>query len=188
MNFSAPQTANSLDDQIQVKQDHDNNKDMTALSTLTEEQKKMKRVLANRNSARASYTRRRKMIDDLHCNVDSLKKENMDLVQEGKTLRDEVRELKQQVLLLTMLQPRPASESCAQPHSWSGAAGLHHRHSTCSPFPSSQALQPSLLDSIKLRLLQRRQLVPSAAGDGARVNPHLSSAHDLFLANYHIPK
>jgi hypothetical protein len=42
-----------------------------------------------------------------------------------------------------------------------------------------------LLDSIKLRLLQRRQLVPSAAGDGARINPHLASAHDLFLANYH---
>ena len=185
MNFPAPQTANSLDDQNQVRQDHDSNKDMSALFTLTEEQKKMKRILANRNSARASYTRRRKMIDDLHCNADSLKKENMDLFQESKTLRDEVRELKQQVLLLTMLQPRPASESSAQPHSWSGASSFHHRHSKYSPFPSSQALQPSLLDSIKLLVLQRRQLVPSAAGDGARVNPHLASAHDVFLANYH---
>ena len=185
MNFPAPQTANSLDDQNQVRQDHDSNKDMSALFTLTEEQKKMKRILANRNSARASYTRRKKMIDDLYRNADSLKKENMDLFQESKTLRDEVRELKQQVLLLTMLQPRPASESCVQPHSWSCASSFHHRHSTYSPFSSSQTLQPSLLDSIKLLILRRRQLVPSAAGDGARVNPHLASAHDLFLANYH---
>jgi hypothetical protein len=195
MKFSAPQTANSLDDQDQdqVQQDHVN-QNMSALTTLTEEQKKMKRILANRNSARTSYIRRLKMIDDLHCNADSLKKENMDLVQESKTLRDEVRELKQQVLLLTMLQSRPASESKAQHHSWSGASTVHHRHdSTSAPFPSSSQplVQPTLLDSIKLRLLQRqrrRQLVPSAGDDGARVNPYLATAHDLFLANYQISK
>jgi hypothetical protein len=189
MKFSAPQTANSLDDQDQVQQDN-NIQSMSALSTLTEEQKKMKRILANRNSARTSYIRRLKMIDDLHCNADSLKKENMDLVQESETLRDEVRELKQQVLLLTMLQSRPASESKAQHHSWSGASTFHHHRSTSSPFPSSSQplVQPTLLDSIELRLLQNRQLVPSAGDDGARVNPYLATAHDLFLANYQISK
>jgi hypothetical protein len=66
------------------------------------EEKKMKRVLANRRSARESYQRRKKMFSDLESAVTTLTKENAELVEENKKLRCQVLNLHQQ-LGLTLL-------------------------------------------------------------------------------------
>ena len=58
--------------------------------------KKMKRVLANRRSARESYQRRKRMFSELETAVTSLTKDNTDLVEENKKLKLEIVNLHQQ--------------------------------------------------------------------------------------------
>lgn len=70
------------------------------------DEKKMKRVLANRRSARESYQRRKKMFADLESTVTSLTKDNADLVDENKRLRRQVMSLHQQ-LGLSFLPSNP---------------------------------------------------------------------------------
>lgn len=63
------------------------------------DEKKMKRILANRRSARASYQRRKRMFSSLETTITSLRKENTDLVDENKKLRQQVMLLQQQLSL-----------------------------------------------------------------------------------------
>lgn len=64
--------------------------------------KKMKRILANRRSARASYQRRRRMFSSLETTITSLRKENTDLVDDNKKLSQQVMLLQQQLSISLM--------------------------------------------------------------------------------------
>jgi hypothetical protein len=66
------------------------------------DEKKMKRVLANRRSARESYQRRKKMFSELEGAVTTLTKENAGLADENKKLRRQVMSLHQQLDLQLM--------------------------------------------------------------------------------------
>jgi hypothetical protein len=72
------------------------------------DEKKMKRVLANRRSARESYQRRKKMFSELEGAVTSLTKENAGLADENKKLRRQVMGLHQQ---LGLQQSMPGNSS-----------------------------------------------------------------------------
>lgn len=67
--------------------------------------KKMKRVLANRRSARESYQRRKKMFSELESAVTTLTKENAELAEENKKLRRQVMTLHQQLGLSNTAMP-----------------------------------------------------------------------------------
>lgn len=55
--------------------------------------KKMKRILANRRSARESYQRRKKLFTNLETTITDMRKENMKLVDENLQLRQQVTDL-----------------------------------------------------------------------------------------------
>ena len=114
----------------------DENKDMT------ESHKKMKRILANRGSARASYQRRKKMIAELQANVTNQSIRNAAMEAENKLLRDEVHELRLQVreLLLRQMSHRHPSVGRLET-SLVGALGMGLTGS-CSPVPHNLLAQP----------------------------------------------
>lgn len=87
------------------------------------DEKKMKRVLANRRSARESYQRRKKMFADLESTVTSLTKDNADLVDENKRLRRQVMSLHQQ-LGLSFLPSNPIGGSSSSTVGSMGANSL----------------------------------------------------------------
>jgi bZIP transcription factor len=59
--------------------------------------KKMKRILANRKSARESYQRRKRMFSELETTVTTLTKSNTELMRENQSLRQEIMALRQQL-------------------------------------------------------------------------------------------
>jgi hypothetical protein len=74
------------------------------------EKKKMKRILANRCAARASYIRRKYMVSQLSIDVTTLSARNDEVEAENELLRNEVRNLKQQVRVLQLIgyrEPTP---------------------------------------------------------------------------------
>mmetsp|Transcript_23886 Transcript_23886/g.36305 ORF Transcript_23886/g.36305 Transcript_23886/m.36305 type:complete len:212 (-) Transcript_23886:108-743(-) len=58
-----------------------------------QDEKKMKRILANRRSARESYQRRKKLFSNLETTISDMRKENMKLVDENLQLRQQVTDL-----------------------------------------------------------------------------------------------
>ena len=67
---------------------------------ISDQQKKMKRILANRSSARASYLRRKKMVVEIQETVSELSKRNDRLEAENKQLRAEVKNLRLEINIL----------------------------------------------------------------------------------------
>lgn len=60
-------------------------------------QKKMQRILANREAARASYLRRKKMISELQATVRDQSSRSTAIEAENSQLRDEIRELRKMI-------------------------------------------------------------------------------------------
>mmetsp|Transcript_8426 Transcript_8426/g.12209 ORF Transcript_8426/g.12209 Transcript_8426/m.12209 type:complete len:180 (+) Transcript_8426:503-1042(+) len=58
-----------------------------------QDDKKMKRILANRRSARESYQRRKKLFSNLETSISEMRKENGKLVDENLQLRQQKAEL-----------------------------------------------------------------------------------------------
>ena len=71
--------------------DDDSNK--VAKEKLAADQKKLKRVMANRRSARESRERRKKLLSNLETSVDILSKENANLMRENNELRQQLASL-----------------------------------------------------------------------------------------------
>lgn len=67
-----------------------------------DDERRMKRVMANRNSARASYQRRKRMVAELQSEASDLNQMNQALMAENKKLRLEVQELRHQANLLLL--------------------------------------------------------------------------------------
>jgi bZIP transcription factor len=74
----------------------DNDSDKRHSST---DEKKMKRVMANRRSARESRERRKSLLSNLEASVDILSKENANLVRENSELRKQLARLMPQANL-----------------------------------------------------------------------------------------
>jgi hypothetical protein len=106
------------DDQDDCGEDKDND--------VSDRNKKMKRILANRGSARASYQRRKKMIAELQASVTSQSIRNAAMEAENKLLRGEILELRQQVreLLLRQMPPRHPTNVGRPDTTLSAALGL----------------------------------------------------------------
>lgn len=60
-------------------------------------QKKMQRILANREAARASYLRRKKMISELQATVRDQSSRSTAIEAENSQLRDEIRDLRKMI-------------------------------------------------------------------------------------------
>jgi hypothetical protein len=119
--------------------------------------KKMKRVLANRRSARESYQRRKKMFSELESAVATLTKENAELAEENKKLRRQVINLHQQLGL----------SNTSMPSDMGAAAGMAPNNlplqhlATPQSFQSlptglSQQLHPTGLTPQQQQLLQQQ--------------------------------
>lgn len=65
----------------------------TGKERLATDDKKMKRIMANRRSARESRERRKKLLMNLETSVDILSKENANLVRENNELRQQLASL-----------------------------------------------------------------------------------------------
>lgn len=74
-----------------------------------DDHKKMRRVLANRSSARASYQRRKKMVSELQATVSDLSKQNNSLEVENRQLRTEIQSLKTKMHKILMVPNAPVS-------------------------------------------------------------------------------
>ena len=86
----------------------------TTMTLIRDRDRHMKRLMANRRSARESYFRRKESTSLLQSESEALSKKNTDLMTENKCLREQVQDLRQQVAFL--LRPRqsvtaPASTS-----------------------------------------------------------------------------
>ncbi|KAI2489080.1 hypothetical protein MHU86_25524 [Fragilaria crotonensis] len=97
---------------------------------MTEGERKMKRILANRGSARASYLRRKKMISELQSSVHHQSERNAAMEAENKALRNEVKELREQVREL-LLRHSPALE----PHNSDMMLGIAIPGAVCTTLP-----------------------------------------------------
>lgn len=86
------------------------------------EARKMRRVMANRRSARESRERRKKLLLDLQESVESLTTENAELSKENLTLRQELASLVEQAGGVASLSMIPNIQSLLQ--STQGLAGL----------------------------------------------------------------
>ncbi|KAI2493737.1 hypothetical protein MHU86_20807 [Fragilaria crotonensis] len=64
---------------------------------VTMRQKKLQRILANREAARASYLRRKKMISELQATVRDQSSRSTAIEAENSQLRDEIRELREMI-------------------------------------------------------------------------------------------
>jgi hypothetical protein len=98
------------------------------------DQKKMKRILANRGSARASYQRRKKMMVELQAMVKDLNHQNSLLEAENKEIRVEIQTIRHQMRMLLLSSTSSSS-------------------SNLSTTTSSISMPPmlSLLDSLKMK-------------------------------------
>jgi hypothetical protein len=114
------------------------------------ESKKRKRILANRRSARESYQRRKKMLSELEQSVMMLTKDNANLTEENKKLRQQVQDLHEQLGLSRL-------PSMTAPHD-TGFRGLNS---------SSLSIQ---------HLTGQPQVVPSAMAGMDSSSVHLSTA------------
>lgn len=95
---TVPQSASPLEDEERPNTGDPSNDD----------HKKMKRVLANRSSARASYQRRKKMVCELQSTVSDLSRKNNALEAENRELRAEVLSMKVKMRKV-LLQPNASS-------------------------------------------------------------------------------
>ena len=126
------ETCNQDDDQLDVEiaagDEGDRNETIEPAATYNNQNRQMKRVLANRNSARASYQRRKTALSELQSTTADLSEKNASLVLENKQLRQKLRELQQQMSLMLMSGNRSASvppgSLSGLPHSMLGVAGL----------------------------------------------------------------
>ena len=100
--------AQGIPDEAGEKDDDDN-------QDLTEDQKKMKRILANRGSARVSYQRRKKMIAGLKAKASEASRHKNALEVENTVLREQVKDLRQQVLILLSRQTAHEQRSYVGP-------------------------------------------------------------------------
>lgn len=111
---------------------------LSSCAALSPEQKRMKRVLANRRSAKESRERRKNLLAELEEQVDSLKKENRTLAAENAQLR------KQVVLLLPQARANKALMSQQMPLHNSLHAGLSAGIN--ADILSTSSLNPNLLN------------------------------------------
>mmetsp|Transcript_42428 Transcript_42428/g.99623 ORF Transcript_42428/g.99623 Transcript_42428/m.99623 type:complete len:404 (-) Transcript_42428:270-1481(-) len=75
------------DDQSSVHDFNLSSVDSSSVSATTSQSKRMKRILSNREHARASYLRKKKMIEDLKSNVSKYEEENKRLREENNLLK-----------------------------------------------------------------------------------------------------
>ena len=148
--------------------DNDTTEDEDDDHEMTEGEKKMKRILANRGSARASYLRRKKMISELQASVHHQSERNAAMEAENKALRNEIKELREQVREL-LLRHSPALE----PHysdmmleiAIPGAVctTLPERHTNVSPHLLARVMasQHAPISRDVISRLARRRLVGS---------------------------
>lgn len=73
--------------------------DSSSVQDETKEEKNMRRIMANRKSAKESRQRRRQLVTKLSATVDQLSAENLQLRQSNTEMRNEIHELKRQLLL-----------------------------------------------------------------------------------------
>jgi len=75
------------DDQSLVQDSNLSSVDSSSVSATASQSKKMKRILSNREHARASYLRKKKMIEDLKASVSKYEEENKRLREENNLLK-----------------------------------------------------------------------------------------------------
>jgi len=76
------------DDQSLVQDSNLSSVDSSSVSATASQSKKMKRILSNREHARASYLRKKKMIEDLKASVSKYEEENKRLREENNLLKE----------------------------------------------------------------------------------------------------
>ena len=135
---------------------------------LDEQQVKMKRILSNRRSAQVSYRRRKLMIAELKDSVSKQSIQNASLEAENALLRDEVKELRQQVLfLLSRQEPTGHASFTRSEFSLSAALGLSRSGSHLTRLQRELIAMPSqnLPTSVDLMSLRmNKHLIRSLAG------------------------
>ena len=75
------------------------NKDAPPAKQETDQEKKMRRVMANRRSAKESRERRKNLLNRLANQVDVLAAENQSMAKANKELRNQMQVLKQQLMI-----------------------------------------------------------------------------------------
>lgn len=137
---------------------------------MTEGERKMKRILANRGSARASYLRRKKMISELQASVHHQSTRNAAMEAENKALRNEVKELREQVREL-LLRHSPLEHNNSDMMLEIAIPGavrtsLPASHSNVSPHLLARmiASQHAPISTDVISLLTRRRLAGSLTG------------------------
>ena len=149
--------------------DNDTTEDEDDDHEMTEGEKKMKRILANRGSARASYLRRKKMISELQASVLNQSTRNAAMEAENKALRNEVKELRQQVCeLLSRHSPHEHNSDMMLDIAIPGPACTTRpeRHSNVPPhlFARVMSAQHNPISTEVISLLARRRFVGSLTG------------------------
>lgn len=127
-----------LDSDEEEGEDEEQQNNLSKCAALSPEQKRMKRVLANRRSAKESRERRKNLLAELEEQVDTLKKENRTLAAENAQLR------KQVVLLLPQARANKALMSQQMPLHNSLHAGLSAGIN--SDLLSTSSFTPNLLN------------------------------------------
>mmetsp|Transcript_14699 Transcript_14699/g.24905 ORF Transcript_14699/g.24905 Transcript_14699/m.24905 type:complete len:159 (-) Transcript_14699:105-581(-) len=113
---------------------------------MSTDEKKLKRIMANRRSARESRERRKKLLMNLETSVDILSKENANLVRENNELRQQL------ASLLPQAQTSLSMQGLSMPqHLQSMQAGFGGSIGGTSHMPTQQLLQ-----------LQKEQLLEAA--------------------------
>ena len=132
----------------------------------TQNEKKMKRVLANRQSARESYKRRKQLFSTLEATISELRNENMKLTEENKVLRREILEFQQRVeqqLGISMIANSQIGSHNIGASTSSGIPSLALQHLTVGQGLRAQQLQLSQQHQFQeqqqqLQLSQQQQL------------------------------
>ena len=96
-------------DQGENEQDtmNDDEVEETGPGEKRKEVRRLRRVMANRRSAKESRERRKKLLSDLQCSVDALTSENSNLARDNLSMRQELGQLLQDAGLAVNL-PNPA--------------------------------------------------------------------------------
>lgn len=91
------------------------NKAEKVMSELTEDEKKTRRIMANRKSAKASRERRRELLATMSSKVAVLTAENRSLAKSNTELQSQAQELKNQLqMVLSMMKSPPANQGWQQ--------------------------------------------------------------------------